>query len=88
MAQTLEDCSILVVENEPMIGFAIAEAVRGAGGKVIGPVASCKQALLAIAEHRLHGAILEIAPRGEPVFGYLDPQGRPPRAHRSPRARQ
>jgi CheY-like chemotaxis protein len=72
MSRKLDGCSILIVEDEPLVAFSIADIVRSEGGSVIGPAATCNQALLAMAGHQLHGAILDIMLKGETVFSVAD----------------
>src|ERR1700676_5135230 len=55
----LHGSCILVVEDEALIAFDIADAVADAGGTVVGPVASVREALEIIAASRIDGAILD-----------------------------
>lgn len=64
----LHGFSILIVEDDPLIGLGIAEMIRSARGTVVGPAASSREALAAIEGQELHGAILDISLRGETVF--------------------
>ena len=52
--------SILVVEDQAIIGMALAAAIRNAGGKVVGPAASAKSALDLIDGNSLSAAVLDV----------------------------
>lgn len=52
--------SILIVEDQAIIGMALRSAVEHAGGDVIGPVASVKLALNLIETRPVSGAILDV----------------------------
>ena len=56
----LNHASILVVEDEPFIALDLALAVEDAGGEVVGPVGSVKEALALIATTSIAAAILDV----------------------------
>ena len=56
----LDHAAILVVEDEPIIGMALAYAIEDAGGTVVGPVASVKAALALLETQSVKGAILDV----------------------------
>ena len=56
----LNDISVLVAEDQPYIALDLALAVRDAGGKVVGPAASCEQALTLLATETVVAAILDV----------------------------
>jgi CheY-like chemotaxis protein len=68
----LHGCSILVVEDDPLIGLSIAEMIRRERGTPVGPAANSKEALSAMEGRKLHGAVLDIALKGETVFKLAD----------------
>jgi DNA-binding response OmpR family regulator len=72
MDATLRGCTILIVEDEPLIGFAIADVIRNEGGEVVGPVVTCAQAMGAMSGRRIDGAILDVMLRDETTFGLAD----------------
>ena len=72
MIRTLDGCTILIVEDEPLIGFGMADVIRTEGGEVIGPGVTCGQALRAMAGRRINAAILDIMLKGKMVFGLAD----------------
>ena len=56
----LNQLSVLVAEDEPFIALDLALAVEDAGGEVIGPVASVKEALALLADTAVGAAILDV----------------------------
>ena len=52
--------SILVVEDESMIGLAVSDLLSDEGFRVIGPVATCKQALLVLDSDRPDAVLLDL----------------------------
>jgi CheY-like chemotaxis protein len=52
--------AILVAEDEPFIALDLAFAIEDAGGEVVGPAASVKEALLLLASHPVAAAILDV----------------------------
>lgn len=64
---------ILVVEDEYFIAQQTAGSIADAGAEVVGPVATLKNALVAIDSHaRLDAAVLDINLRGEMVYPVAD----------------
>ncbi|MDQ2860523.1 MAG: response regulator [Pseudomonadota bacterium] len=51
---------ILVAEDEPFIALDLALAVEDAGGRVVGPAASVKEALTLLESMPVAGAILDV----------------------------
>jgi DNA-binding NtrC family response regulator len=56
----LEKSAILVVEDQSIIGMALAMAIRDAGGVVVGPAPSVKSALLLLETQTVAAAILDL----------------------------
>ncbi len=56
----LNHALILVAEDEPFIALDVALAIEDAGGEVVGPAASVKEALALIAARPIEGAILDV----------------------------
>ena len=56
----LNNALILIAEDEPFIALDLALAVEDAGGTVIGPAASVKEALALIGERTVAAAILDV----------------------------
>jgi two-component sensor histidine kinase/ActR/RegA family two-component response regulator len=59
---------LLVAEDEPLVGFMIAELIRNLGYDVLGPYATLSEALLAGDATDLLGAILDVNLGGEMVY--------------------
>ncbi|WP_425989189.1 hypothetical protein [Brevundimonas sp. TWP2-3-2] len=55
----LNHLSVLVAEDQPFIALDLALAVEDAGGKVVGPAASCAEALSLLANGTVAAAILD-----------------------------
>ena len=71
---------VLVVEDEPLIGMDIEDAVEGLGHEVVGPIAELDEALKVAANATLGCAILDINIRGGhsyPVADMLRKRGLP-----------
>ena len=51
---------ILVVEDEPLVGMELADALESAGFTVLGPAASNDDAFALVAEHGCDGAVLDV----------------------------
>jgi DNA-binding NtrC family response regulator len=51
---------ILVAEDELIIASELAAAVEEAGGEVVGPVASVREALALLGREDVHAAILDV----------------------------
>jgi DNA-binding response OmpR family regulator len=56
----LNRASILVAEDEPFIALDLALAIEDAGGEVVGPAASVKDALSLLDAHSVVAAILDV----------------------------
>jgi len=56
----LNDISVLVAEDQPFIALDLALAVEDAGGNVVGPAASCEEALALLATGIVDAAILDV----------------------------
>ncbi|MCJ7598282.1 MAG: response regulator [Methyloceanibacter sp.] len=63
---------ILVVEDEFLIALDIAGVLEQAGIAVIGPVSTVTEAMNAIAQEEMHGALLDAHLAGEPVVRIAD----------------
>jgi PAS domain S-box-containing protein len=51
---------ILIVEDEPLVGMELADALESAGFTVLGPVATNDEALALVAKHGCDGAVLDV----------------------------
>jgi DNA-binding response OmpR family regulator len=56
----LQNARILITEDDEMIGFFIAEAVKEAGGIPVGPIATQARAYQTALSSEIHGAILDV----------------------------
>ena len=56
----LNHASVLVAEDEPFIALDLALAVSDAGGKVVGPAASCEEAMTFLSNEIVDAAILDV----------------------------
>jgi DNA-binding response OmpR family regulator len=56
----LNQASILVAEDEPFIALDLAYAIEDAGGEVVGPAASVKEALDLLETRPVAAAILDV----------------------------
>lgn len=71
--QVLEDCRILVVEDEYLLAEELRVELTEAGAEVVGPVPTVERALRLLEDERdVHGAILDVNLGGEPVFSLAD----------------
>lgn len=71
--RTLQDCRILIVEDEFMLADELDMMFRDAGAVVLGPKGSVADALSLIrSEPDIHGAILDVNLGGEPAFPVAD----------------
>ena len=59
-ANLLRGIRILVVEDNPVIALDVAFAIEDAGGIVVGPAASVKEALVLIQKLPVAGAVLDV----------------------------
>jgi CheY-like chemotaxis protein len=57
----IEGRTVLIVEDEALVAAELAAAVRGAGGRVLGPVAGNREALALLACERPDAALLDLA---------------------------
>jgi len=75
---------VLIVEDEPFIAFDIADAIEEAGGVVIGPAMTIREALELAAAEPIEAAILDVnLPDGDvgPVIAALADTGIPLLVH-------
>ncbi len=56
----LNQASVLVAEDEPFIALDLALAIEDAGGEVVGPVASVREALVLLEKRPVMAAILDV----------------------------
>lgn len=76
----LNHLAVLVAEDEPFIALDLALAIEDAGGEVVGPAASAKEALILLKKHTVAAAILDVnLIDGDisPVVEYLVERGVP-----------
>lgn len=76
----LNHSAVLVAEDEPFIALDLALAIEDAGGEVVGPAASIKEALALLETHVVVAAILDVnLSDGDisPVVEYLVAHGVP-----------
>lgn len=52
--------SVFIAEDEPFIAFDLAATIEDAGGVVVGPAASVKEALALLENHPVDAAILDV----------------------------
>ncbi|MBX9454299.1 MAG: response regulator [Mesorhizobium sp.] len=74
----LDGRRVLIVEDEPFIAFDLADAIESAGGTVVGPAATVRQALALIDAEQVEAAILDVnLPDGDigPVIAALTGEG-------------
>ena len=72
--------TILVVEDEPLIALDLAAMVEDAGGEVVGPAGSVREALALLDARIVTGAILDVNLSDgdvEPVAEFLLARGAP-----------
>lgn len=71
--QSLQNCAILIVEDEYLLADDLATELRDHGATVVGPAATIEQALALLAENPpLDGAVLDVNLRGQPIFPVAD----------------
>ena len=56
----LDNCRVLIAEDEALIGLDIAQAVTAANGEPVGPFATVKDGLVYLAHNDVHAAILDV----------------------------
>lgn len=69
---------VLIVEDEPFIAFDLADAIESAGGAVVGPAMSVREALALVESGQVEAAILDVnLPDGDagPVIAALAAKG-------------
>src|SRR3712207_360310 len=74
----LDGRRVLIVEDEPFIAFDLADAIENAGGVVLGPAMTVREALQLIADDGVEAAILDVnLPDGDigPVIAALAAKG-------------
>lgn len=70
---TLENCRLLVVEDENVVAADLSAELARLGAVVLGPVGGVEDALALIASGTvIHGAILDINLRGQMVYPVAD----------------
>jgi DNA-binding response OmpR family regulator len=67
-----EGKTILLVEDEPMIAFALEDMVIDLGYEVVGPAFRLSEALALAAEARFDAAILDVNLNDEPSYPVAD----------------
>ena len=72
MAKPPQECSVLIVEDETLLGMDVEMTVSEAGYRVLGPVTSIVEALRVARESAVDAAILDINLQGQPVFPLAD----------------
>jgi DNA-binding NtrC family response regulator len=71
--RTLQDCRVLVVEDEYMLADELRTELRTAGAIVLGPVADVEEALgLIRSGQHIDGGVLDVILSGEMVFPAAD----------------
>lgn len=71
--RVLEDCTILVVEDDPAIALDLRLALVRAGASVIGPANSVASAFELMSDHAVQGAVLDVRLKNdELVFSLAD----------------
>ncbi len=56
----LDQCRVLIAEDEALVALDLAHAVEAAQGEVAGPFATVKDGLVYLAHNDVHAAILDI----------------------------
>lgn len=56
----LDNCRVLIAEDEALIALDLARAVEAAKGEPVGPFASVKDGLVYLAHNDVHAAILDV----------------------------
>ena len=57
---SLENAAVLIVDDEPFIALDLAMAVEDAGGLIVGPAGSVREALALLRHSDIAGAILDV----------------------------
>lgn len=58
--ESLDHSAVLIVDDEPFIALDLAMAVEDAGGVVVGPAGSVREALGLLQRHQVTAAILDV----------------------------
>jgi len=70
---SLQNCRVLVAEDEYMIAEEIVDALVDAGAVVLGPIPTVGEALdLIEAEHQIDGALLDVNLKGKTIWPVVD----------------
>ena len=76
----IDGAPLLIVEDEPFIAMDLADAVRAAGGAVIGPVSTVREGLAPLRDAPVAGAILDchlrdrdVSPLAQVLLGFGPP---------------
>jgi CheY-like chemotaxis protein len=70
--ETLSGLRILVVEDEPIIAWAIADSLESSGCEVVGPAHDLAAATHLCRDSDLHGAVLDVNLGNDKVFPVAD----------------
>lgn len=62
-----DHATVFVAEDEPFIAFDLATTIEDAGGVVVGPAATVKEALALLESHLVDAAILDVNLRDRDV---------------------
>lgn len=65
-------CRVLVVEDEPLVGMEIEDAIDELGHDVVGPIAELNEALAVALDGELGCAVLDINIRGGNSYPVID----------------
>lgn len=68
----LSGLSILVVEDQYMLATDVAQALRNAGARVLGPVPDLEAGLALVRQNQLDAAVLDVNLQGEMSFAIAD----------------
>lgn len=63
---------ILVVEDEPLLAFALEDMLTDVGCTVVGPAHNLRRAIQLVEQEDIDGAILDVNLAGERVFPLAD----------------
>ena len=72
MSEVVAKFRVLVVEDEPLIGMDLEDAVEGLGHEVVGPIAELSEALVVATTAALGCAIIDINIRGGHAYPVAD----------------
>ena len=68
----LKGTSILLVEDVLFIALEVAEVLRDAGCKVVGPVGTLPEGLAAVNRNSFDGAVVDVNLQGENAFPVME----------------